>query len=92
MSAIVNSAAVNSRGKEFEYLFSILLGICPGGELSDRKVFLCQLSQATPSRFLHHFTFESALCESSDFFTFLQTFVLIFLILAILVDASGMSL
>lgn len=40
MSAIVNSAAVNSRGKEFEYLFSILLGICPGGELSDRKVFL----------------------------------------------------
>ena len=44
--AVVNGAAMNTCGREFEYLCSVLLGTCLGMELLDHVVFLCSSSSA----------------------------------------------
>ena len=75
-SAIVNGAGMNTCGREFEHLCSVLLGTCRGMELLDHVVFLCSSSSVNTKPFSiggAPFTAESAMCEDSYFSTSLPT-------------------
>lgn len=79
--AIVNSAVMDIVFKFlYGHLYLFLLGIYLGVELLDHAVTLCLTLWELPDCFpkwLHYFTFPSAVHESSNFFISLSTFVVV---------------